>query len=405
MPSASDRLTITVTQLNEYIKSLMNGDPLLRGLSLRGEISNFKRHSSGHLYFSLKDAQSVIRCVMFKQNAFSLRFAPRDGMQVVLRGYVSVYPRDGQYQFYCEGMTADGVGALYQQFERNKARFTEEGLFDPAHKKPLPELAHRIGVVTSPTGAVIRDIIRVSHRRNPNVDILLYPCKVQGEGAAASIVKGIRELDKQGLDVIIAGRGGGSLEDLWAFNEEEVVRAVYACATPIISAVGHETDFALSDFAADARASTPSNAAELAVVDIRDAMQHLDDAQTALKSAALHSIEMRMSQLRALKERAAFRNAHKVFGAHLEQVLQQKEKLEQTALRSLQAKSASLDTLAARLRALDPEAVLKRGYAIAKLENKPVTSVNAVHVGDMLNVRVSDGEIAAKVERIEGERA
>ena len=313
MPLNSDRLTVTVTQLNEYIKSLMGGDSLLRGLSIKGELSNFKRHSSGHLYFTLKDAQSVIRCVMFRQNAYALRFAPRDGMQVILSGYVSVYTRDGQYQFYCEGMQADGVGALYQQFERNKARFAQEGLFDAERKQQIPELVRKIGVVTSPTGAVIRDIIRVARRRNPGVDILLYPCKVQGDGAAQSIAEGIRMLEKTDADLIIIGRGGGSLEDLWAFNEEIVVRTVAACKKPIISAVGHETDFALSDFAADARASTPSNAAEIAVMDLRDAMQHLDDLKTSLLSSIQHTFEMRNRELNALKERAAFRNAQQVF--------------------------------------------------------------------------------------------
>ena len=397
MPLSKERLTVSVTQLNEYIKSLMNTDPLLRGLSIKGEISNFKRHSSGHLYFSLKDAQSVIRCVMFRQNAFSLRVAPRDGMQVVLTGYVSVYPRDGQYQFYCESMQADGVGALYQQFERNKARFAEEGLFDPEHKQPLPGLCSRIGVVTSPTGAVIRDIIRVAQHRNPHVDILLYPCKVQGEGAAKSICEGIRALEKTDVDIIIVGRGGGSLEDLWAFNEEEVVRAVYACKKPIISAVGHETDFALSDYAADVRASTPSNAAELAVMDIRDEMQHLDDLQQQLKSAVLFSLEIRQRELKALTERAAFRNAHQVFDRHLQQVQQVRERLLYTVQHKLSEKQTELTHLKARLCALDPEAVIKRGYAIVRANGRTVTQTDMVRLGDEMRVKVSDGTIVASV--------
>ena len=397
MPLSKERLTVSVTQLNEYIKSLMNTDPLLRGLSIKGEISNFKRHSSGHLYFSLKDAQSVIRCVMFRQNAFSLRVAPRDGMQVVLTGYVSVYPRDGQYQFYCESMQADGVGALYQQFERNKARFAEEGLFDPEHKQPLPGLCSRIGVVTSPTGAVIRDIIRVAQHRNPHVDILLYPCKVQGEGAAKSICEGIRALEKTDVDIIIVGRGGGSLEDLWAFNEEEVVRAVYACKKPIISAVGHETDFALSDYAADVRASTPSNAAELAVMDIRDEMQHLDDLQQQLKSAVLFSLEIRQRELKALTERAAFRNAHQVFDRHLQQVQQVRERLLYTVQHKLSEKQTELTHLNARLCALDPEAVIKRGYAIVRANGRTVTQTDMVRLGDEMRVKVSDGTIVASV--------
>ena len=400
MPT-SDRMTVTVTQLNEYVKSLLGVDPLLRGLSLRGEISNFKRHSSGHLYFSLKDAQSVIRCVMFRQNAYSLRFAPQDGMQVVLNGYVSVYTRDGQYQFYCEGMQADGVGALYQQFERNKARFAEEGLFDEAHKRPLPLLARRIGVVTSPTGAVIRDIIRVSHRRNPSVDILLVPCKVQGEGAAESICRGIRALNAQDVDVIIVGRGGGSLEDLWAFNEESVVRAVYASRIPVISAVGHETDFALSDFAADVRASTPSNAAELAVLDVRDAMQHLDSLANALHAAALHQVELKEKRLAALRERAALRNAHLLFDRQLAALGEKRRQLDQSALSAVNLRSTELAHLTARLRALDPEQVLRRGYALARIAGETVTRIGQAKEGDALTVRVSDGRIHAIVTRTE----
>lgn len=397
----ADRLTVTVTQLNEYIKSLMNVDPLLRGLSLRGEISNFKRHSSGHLYFSLKDAQSVIRCVMFRQNTFSLDFSPRDGMQVILRGYVSVYTRDGQMQFYCEGMQADGIGVLYQQFERNKARFTQEGLFDSAHKKPLPVLTRRIGVVTSPTGAVIRDIIRVAHRRNPSVDILLYPCKVQGEGAAADICKGIRELNRQAVDVIIIGRGGGSLEDLWAFNEEEVVRAVYASKLPIISAVGHETDFALSDFAADARASTPSNAAELAVMDLRDAMQHLDDLSGSLHAAVLHALELKSRQLQSLRQRAALRNISQIFDNRMQKLEECRARLDQSTQYALAHRENELMHLSARLNALDPEAVLKRGYALVRTNHTPVVSASVIHPGDLLDIRLQDGTIHASVVETE----
>ena len=397
MPLSSDRLTVSVTQLNEYIKSLMGADPLLRGLSIKGEISNFKRHSSGHLYFSLKDAQSVIRCVMFRQNAYSLRFAPRDGMQVVLKGYVSVYTRDGQYQFYCEGMQADGIGALYQQFEQNKARFALEGLFDEERKQPLPELTKKIGVVTSPTGAVIRDIIRVAQRRDPGVDILLYPCKVQGEGAAQSICEGIRALEKTDVDVIIVGRGGGSLEDLWAFNEEIVVRAVAACKKPIISAVGHETDFALSDFAADARASTPSNAAELAVMDLRDAMQHLDDLKTSLQSTVMHAIEVRERELKALKERAAFRNAHQLFDRQLEKVSEALQRMNTMVERDLDKRQSELMHITARFRALDPEQVLRRGYAIAYRNDQHIDSVFMIREGECVRVRLKDGALLATV--------
>lgn len=401
MPSA-DRMTITVTQLNEYVKSLLGVDPLLRSLSLRGEISNFKRHTSGHLYFSVKDAQSVIRCVMFRQNAMGVTFAPHDGMQVVLRGYVSVYARDGQYQFYCEGMQADGIGALYQQYERNKERFTQEGLFDAQRKRPLPVLAKKIGVVTSPTGAVISDIIRVSRRRNPSVEVLLYPCKVQGEGAATSIAGGIKALGTKDVDVIIVGRGGGSLEDLWAFNEEEVVRAVHASPIPVISAVGHETDFTLCDFVADVRASTPSNAAELAVMDIRDAMQHLDALTNSLNSGVQYTLDLKRQQLHALTQRAAFRNPEKIIDAMQQQLTEHGVRLHSASLRQVVQSEDGLGHLAARLRTLNPEHVLKRGYAVIKKDRLTLTSVAQVTAGDELSLHLTDGKIYAKVRKTEG---
>lgn len=401
MPSA-DRMTITVTQLNEYVKSLLGVDPLLRSLSLRGEISNFKRHTSGHLYFSVKDAQSVIRCVMFRQNAMGVTFAPRDGMQVVLRGYVSVYARDGQYQFYCEGMQADGIGALYQQYERNKERFTQEGLFDAQRKRPLPVLAKKIGVVTSPTGAVISDIIRVSRRRNPSIEVLLYPCKVQGEGAETSIANGIKALGTKDVDVIIVGRGGGSLEDLWAFNEEKVVRAVHASPIPVISAVGHETDFTLCDFVADVRASTPSNAAELAVMDIRDAMQHLDALTNSLNSGVQYTLDGKRQQLHALTQRAVLRNPEKVIDAMQQQLTEHGARLHSASLRQVAQSEDGLRHLAARLRTLNPEHVLKRGYAVVKKDRLTLTSVAQVTAGDELSLQLTDGKIYAKVRKTEG---
>lgn len=401
MPSAHDRFVVTVTQLNEYVKSLMGADPLLRGLSLKGEISNFKRHSSGHLYFSLKDESSVIRCVMFRQNAFGLNFTPRDGRQVVLTGYVSVYTRDGQYQFYCEKMQADGVGALYQQFERNKARFAAEGLFDAEHKRPLPALCRRIGVATSPTGAVIRDIIRVSHRRNPSVDILLAPCHVQGEGAAGEIAAAIRVLNRQDVDVIIVGRGGGSLEDLWAFNEEEVVRAVYASRVPVISAVGHETDFALSDFAADVRASTPSNAAEFAVLDLSDVMQNLDSLTSLLDAAALRAVDRRGRELELLCRRVSVQAAVRRLDQNAEIIKTLERQMDASALRRIDSENERLTHLAARLDTLNPENVLRRGYALIRKNEKTISSVLQMKPGDEMRVQLRDGVIFSQVTGIE----
>ena len=259
-------MLVSVTQLNEYVRRTLASDPMLRGLSLRGEISNFKRHTSGHLYFSLKDENARIACVMFRQHAFGLRMQPRDGMRVVLDGAVSLYAQGGQYQFYAESMRPDGVGDLYLRFEQLKAELEREGLFDPSLKKPLPLLPRTVGVVTSPTGAAVRDIVSVSSRRNPGVHLLLCPASVQGDSAAGEIVRAIKTLDRlPEVDVIIVGRGGGSIEELWAFNEEAVARAIFACRTPVVSAVGHETDFTIADFVADLRAPTPSAAAERAV--------------------------------------------------------------------------------------------------------------------------------------------
>ncbi len=395
MPQSN--LTLSVSQLNEYIHSLLGLDPLLKNLSIRGEISNFKRHSSGHLYFSLKDSGAVIRCVMFRQNAYSLRFAPYDGQQVVLSGYVSLYERDGNVQIYCETMRPDGIGALYQQYERNKARFLAEGLFDEPHKKPLPTEIHRIGVVTSETGAVIRDIIKVSHRRNPAVDILLCPCKVQGDDAAASIVRGIEKLNQTNVDVLIVGRGGGSLEDLWAFNEEQVVRAVYASKKPVVSAVGHETDVTLCDFAADVRAATPSHAAELIVPDRSEARQELDELKAELTNAALREMQDRQDELSALIRRLSPVLLLKKMDERLENIRNIETSLTKKALLSIEQRKEALKMLSVNLEAVNPERVLRRGYAMAFAEKRLVTGISQVKMGQNLSVRVSDGTIYTNV--------
>ena len=257
---------LTVAELNEYVRRSLASDPMLRGLRLRGEISNFKRHSAGHLYFSLKDEQARIACVMFRSAAAGLRVALRDGLRVVLSGSAALYPAAGQYQFYVDAVHEDGVGALYLAFEQLKARLQAEGLFDAALKKPLPLLPEGVGIVTSPTGAVVHDICQIAARRHPGVALYLQPARVQGEGAAEEIAAALAALDRRpDVDVIILGRGGGSLEELWPFNEETVARAIFACRTPVVSAVGHETDVTIADFVADVRASTPSAAAELVI--------------------------------------------------------------------------------------------------------------------------------------------
>lgn len=392
-----NNFTLSVSQLNEYIHSLLGLDPLLKNLSIRGELSNFKRHSSGHLYFSLKDSTAVIRCVMFRQNAYTLRFAPYDGQQVILSGYVSMYERDGNVQFYCESMRPDGIGALYQQYERNKTRFLTEGLFDDAHKKPLPRAIHRIGVVTSETGAVIRDIIKVSHRRDPSVEILLCPCKVQGEDAADSIVRGIKRLNEADVDVLIVGRGGGSLEDLWAFNEEKVVRAVYASKKPVVSAVGHETDVTLCDFAADVRAATPSHAAELIVPDRSEARQELDELKMELKNAALSALDDRINELKTLSGRLSPVLLVKKMDERLKNIGNIRKNLTIKVLSSIRQRQDALNLIKGNLEAVNPEKVLKRGYAMVYAEKQLVTSITQAKIEENLSVRVSDGTIYTQI--------
>ena len=392
----SDRLTLSVSQLNGYVRSLLQADSLLRGLCVRGEISGFKRHVSGHLYFSLKDEGGLVRCVMFRQNAMRLPFVPRDGMRVLLTGYVSLYEAQGQYQFYGEGMERDGVGELWLRFERDRARLQAEGLFDPEKKRPLPRAPRCIGVATSPSGAVIRDIVRVAHRRNPAVDILLCPCRVQGEGAAASIAQAVQTLGAQAVDAVIVGRGGGSMEDLWAFNEEAVVRAVRACPVPVVSAVGHETDFTLCDFAADARAATPSNAAELLVPDVRDALQRLDGLRETLRARTLRAIAEREGRLSRLAARVQPAQALSDLAGREKELGALRQRLGAQARAALAAREADFGRAQARLAALDPQAVLRRGYAAVRRGREPILRAGQVRPEDELFLRFAGGCVSAR---------
>lgn len=392
--------TLTVTDLNDYVRRSLAGDPLLQGVSLRGEISNFKRHVSGHLYFSLKDEQSRIQCVMFRQSAYLMAFEPRDGMRVVLKGSVSIYVASGSYQFYAESMTQDGVGDLYLRFEELKKRLMAEGLFDVGKKRPLPLLPRMVGVVTSRTGAVVHDIARVAGRRNPGVQLVLRPALVQGEGAKEDIAAGIRALQNvPEVDVIIVGRGGGSMEDLWAFNEELVVRAVAGSKVPVVSAVGHETDVTLSDFAADVRAATPSAAAELVVAQ-KDALLDAIGERTArlfketfacvsLKRAALNALEKRLAachplaRVKALQSRAALCE----------------ERLSQAAFKRMEADKARVSLLSAKLAALGPMGTLGRGYALVMAGKAPVTGIDALPKEATLLFK--DGRAAIRTINIE----
>ena len=394
--------TLTVSDLNEYVRRSLAGDPMLKDLRLRGEISNFKRHVSGHLYFSLKDEQARIQCVMFRQDAIRLAFTPADGMRVELRGSVSLYTAAGSYQFYAVGMSQDGLGELYQRFEELKRRLMAEGLFDAGRKRPLPLLPRMIGIVTARTGAVIHDIARVAGRRNPGIQLVLRPAQVQGAGAAEDIARGIRELSQiPGIDVLIIGRGGGSLEDLWAFNEEIVVRAVSECPIPVISAVGHETDVTLSDFAADVRAATPSAAAELAVPE----RAQLQDQLLSLRARALKAAHDTLNRNRTLLAQAETRLAllHPV--SRLKEI-RGREKLLVSELNAamqaqLKERAARTSQLLARLEALGPEAVLRRGYVIARgTSGRPVTRV--ADVPEHMQLLFQDGTAQVRTLSTEG---
>jgi exodeoxyribonuclease VII large subunit len=397
---------LTVSDVNRRIKDLLSRDAVLSGLWVKGEISNFKNHYSGHYYFTLKDEKAVLRCVMFRSNASSLAFIPEDGMKVLIRGYISVFERDGQYQLYAEEMQPDGVGALYVAFEALKKKLQAEGLFDASRKKKLPYLPRAIGVVTSSTGAVIRDIINVLSRRFYNVKIKLYPVQVQGEQAAGQIAAAVRRLNELGnVDVIIVARGGGSLEELWAFNEEIVARSIFESRIPVISAVGHETDFTISDFVADVRAPTPSAAAELVMPERTVVENRLDNLKMRLRNAAVKKTSMERLSLKRLAESVAFKQPYnKIYQERM--MLDVQKRYMMNALAALKAEYGKrLSLLAARLDSLSPLSSLARGYSILKLlkDNTLVKSVHSVAVGDMLEVRLIDGCIDCTVEGIKGD--
>ena len=391
--------TLTVSDLNEYVRRSLAGDPMLKDLRLRGEISNFKRHVSGHLYFSLKDEQARIQCVMFRQDAVRLTFSPADGIRVELRGSVSLYTAAGSYQFYANAMSPDGLGALYQRFEELKRRLMAEGLFDAGRKRPLPVLPRMIGIVTARTGAVIHDIARVAGRRNPGIQLVLRPAQVQGAGAAEDIAQGIRELSAlPGIDVIIIGRGGGSLEDLWAFNEEVVVRAVVACPIPIISAVGHEPDVLISDYVADRRASTPSNAAEIAVPDWREVRDGLDSLDIRSRQAIQRQLTQLGQRLENLRTKRVLHDPSVYIDNRRLELDYRTEKLGTAVERLLAGKRRAFETRGAALDAMSPMRVLSRGYSITEdARGKLVRSVDELSSGDAVTVRFSDGRAACSV--------
>lgn len=391
-------MAISVTELNSYIKNKIADDEYLNNVLIKGEISNFKNHYTGHMYFTLKDENSLIKCVMFKTYAQKLNFMPKDGMKVFVLGGVSVFERDGVYQIYVKAMQEDGVGILYKKYEELKQRLEQEGYFAEEHKKAIPQMPKIIGVLTSQTGSVIRDIINVSTRRNPNVNIKLYPVPVQGEGAAEKIADGIKFMNKNQLaDVLILARGGGSLEDLWPFNEEIVAHAIYNSEIPVISAVGHETDFSISDFVADLRAPTPSAAAELAVPDVYEVKQKINSYQNRLRLSLVKKVEiMKLRYEKCMSSRVfkePLRNINDnylkvdTYIKKLENIIKTKQKEEKTKYVELVAK---LDTLS-------PLKTLTRGYSLVEKNNNIIKSAKDVNTGDKIDLKFSDGTKQAEI--------
>lgn len=399
----AERRIATVTQINNFIKVLLERTEVLGNVWIRGEISNFKLHSSGHIYMTLKDEGAVLRAVMFKSAASRLLFKPENGMKVLARGRVGVFERDGQYQLYVEEMEAEGVGDLYRLFEELKKKLGGEGLFDERHKKALVPFPKKIGIVTSPTGAAVRDIINILRRRYPIAEAVLYPALVQGQGASESVVRGIEYFNLRGdTDVIIVGRGGGSIEDLWAFNEEATVRAVFNSRIPVVSAVGHETDFTLTDFAADLRAPTPSAAAEIAVPDMREVISFVEGCAERAKQALLNKAETRSRQLKLLSERASLTNFERRIGDLMLLTDRAADDMLRAYKNALEKKAASLSESAARLDAMSPLKVFERGYSVAEIGGRALVSVREAKKGDRIDVRLKDGRVRAEVYETEG---
>lgn len=416
-------LTLTVTQLNEYVRRTLAADPMLRNVCLTGEISNFKRHVTGHWYFTLKDEEAAINCAMFRQSAMSVRFRPENGQKVRVFGSVGLYPKTGSYQFYAEMMEPEGLGDLYLQFEALKQKLASEGLFDAALKKPIPLLPKGIGIVTSKTGAVVHDIARVAWRRYPGIPLYLKPVKVQGDGAAREIAEGIMLLDEMPeVDVIIVGRGGGSMEDLWAFNEERVARAITLCETPVISAVGHETDFTIADFVADLRAPTPSAAAELAVpeketllnaVDLmKDRMESVLRQKITQKRMALSRLQGRLSEASPVCKRERMIASLSAARIRLDTLMQNalrarsvsvenlSVRLEPAMEKQLERRRIRLERAALTLRTAGPMETMKRGYAVITRNGSVMRSAEMLQTGDQLTVHLPDGKALTTVDNV-----
>ena len=391
-------MAISVTDLNKYIKNKIADDEYLSNILIKGELSNFKHHYTGHLYFTLKDENSLIKCIMFKSYAQKLNFEPKDGMKVYILGSVSVFERDGVYQIYAKVMEEDGLGDLYTKYQKLKEELEKKGLFDQSHKQKIPMMPKVIGVLTSQTGSVIRDIINVSTRRNPNVYIRLLPVPVQGEGAAEKIAEGIEYMNKNQLaDVIILARGGGSLEDLWPFNEEIVAHSIYESKIPIISAVGHETDFSISDFVADLRAPTPSAAAELAVPDIYEVKQKINTYQNRLKMALTKKLEIMKLRYDKCMSSSVFREPTRRIQENYIKIDSYVKQLENLINKIKEKNKNKYIELVSKLDTLSPLKTLTRGYSIIEKDGKIVKSITDLQTEDNISIRLKDGEKQAKI--------
>lgn len=391
----------TVSQVNAYIKNMFAQDFALNRISIQGEVSNCKYHTSGHIYFTLKDGLGAIQAVMFASKRKGLAFHLEEGQQVVVKGSVEVYERDGRYQLYAAEITSDGAGDLFHRFEKLRNELEEMGMFAPEYKQPIPAYARTVGVVTAGTGAAIRDIMNIAARRNPYVQLILCPALVQGEYAAPSIVKAIETLDRMGLDVLIVGRGGGSIEDLWAFNEERVARAIFQCRTPVISAVGHETDVTIADYVADLRAPTPSAAAELAVFDYRQFEERLMAAKRQMLVCLNRRLEAAANRVEQYRLRLRLHDPKRQINEKRQRLIDMEERMSRLLEEKLRNRRHRLELLAGRLNGLSPLVRISRGFGFLEGKNgKRIESVTQTEPGDPIRIRVSDGTIHANVEKI-----
>lgn len=397
-----ERNILTVTQINEYIKAKIDSDTVLRDIYLKGEISNFTNHRTGHFYFTLKDEGGLIRAVMFRSSAEKVKFRPENGMKVIAHGRVSAFVRDGQYQLYVDNMEVDGIGSLYIAYEQLKKKLENEGLFNPVYKKPLPKIPKRIGIITSPTGAAIRDIINILGRRFPFAEAVLYPALVQGDGAPPQLIAGIEYFNKtSSADVIIIGRGGGSIEDLWAFNSEALARTVFASAIPVISAVGHETDFTICDFVADRRAPTPSAAAELAVPETGELKHKINNIIGRMDMLVSHSVKLRRNRLDELASKRVLNSPEFIVDDKRMALVSLDKRLEGGMKYTLSQKQTVFARATSKLEALNPMSVISRGYsAVFDENNKLIKSVDQVNIGDTFSFRTIDGSVSGEVKGI-----